>query len=111
LVPYRKLVTATPVAVMVGHLQVPGLTGDEPASLSRAAVQLLRDGTGYGAPPFNGPVFSDDLSSMAAISDRYGVYEAVLRTLQAGTTSRCGSPPTRCPRSWIGLKRRSPQTN
>ena len=84
LVPYRKLVTATPVAVMVGHLQVPGLTGDEPASLSRAAVQLLRDGTGYGAPPFNGPVFSDDLSSMGAISDRYGVAEAVLRSLQAG---------------------------
>ena len=85
LVPYRTLVTASPVAVMVGHLQVPGLTGDDPASLSRAAVQLLRDGTGYGAPPFNGPVFSDDLSSMAAISDRYGVSEAVLRTLQAGT--------------------------
>ena len=85
LVPYRTLVTASPVAVMVGHLQVPDLTGDDPASLSRAAVQLLRDGTGYGAPPFNGPVFSDDLSSMAAISDRYGVAEAVLRTLQAGT--------------------------
>jgi beta-N-acetylhexosaminidase len=30
-------------------------------------------------------VFSDDLSSMAAISDRYGVSEAVLRALQAGT--------------------------
>jgi len=85
LVPYRALVTATPVAVMVGHLQVPGLTGNDPASLSRAAVQLLRTGTGYGAPPFNGPVFSDDVSSMAAISDRYGVPEAVLRTLRAGT--------------------------
>jgi len=85
LVPYRTLVTANPVAVMVGHLQVPGLTGDEPASLSRAAVQLLRTGTGYNAPPFNGPVFSDDLSSMAAISDRYGVTVAVLRSLQAGT--------------------------
>jgi beta-N-acetylhexosaminidase len=85
LVPYRTLVTANPVAVMVGHLQVPGLTGDDPASLSRAAIQLLRTGTGYNAPPFNGPVFSDDLSSMAAISDRYGVAEAVLRTLQAGT--------------------------
>jgi beta-N-acetylhexosaminidase len=84
LVPYRTLVTAAPVAVMVGHLQVPGLTGDDPASLSRAAVQLLRDGIGYGAPPFNGPVFSDDLSSMGAISDRYGVAEAVLRSLQAG---------------------------
>ena len=85
LVPYRTLVTQLPVAVMIGHMQVPGLTGDDPASLSRAAVQLLRTGTGYNAPPFNGPVFSDDLSSMAAISDRYGVAEAVLRALQAGT--------------------------
>ncbi|MBW0013053.1 glycoside hydrolase family 3 N-terminal domain-containing protein, partial [Mycobacterium sp.] len=86
LVPYRTLVAQLPVAVMIGHLQVPGLTPDDlPASLSREAVQLLRDGIGYGAPPFNGPVFSDDLSSMAAISDRYGVSDAVLRTLQAGT--------------------------
>ncbi len=84
LVPYRTLVSASPVAVMVGHLQVPGLTGDDPASLSHAAVQLLRDGTGYGGPPFDGPVFSDDLSSMAAISDRFGVAEAVLKSLQAG---------------------------
>ncbi len=84
LVPYRTLVTASPVGVMIGHMQVPGLTGNQPASLSRAAVQLLRTG-GYGGPPFDGPVFSDDLSSMAAISDRYGVAEAVLRTLQAGT--------------------------
>ncbi|AKN15465.1 glycosyl hydrolase [Mycobacterium haemophilum DSM 44634] len=85
LVPYRALVSDTPVGVMLGHLQVPGLTGDDPASLSPAAVQLLRTGAGYGAPPFNGPVFSDDLSSMAAISDQYGVTDAVLHTLQAGT--------------------------
>ncbi|CDO86531.1 beta-glucosidase [Mycobacterium triplex] len=84
LVPYRTLIKSTPVAVMVGHLQVPDLTGDDPASLSRPAVQLLRDGIGYGAPPFNGPVFSDDLSSMAAISDRFGVAEAALKSLQAG---------------------------
>jgi beta-N-acetylhexosaminidase len=85
LVPYRTLAAQAPVAVMIGHLQVPDLTGDDPASLSPAAVQLLRAGSGYGGPPFNGPVFSDDLSSMAAISDKYGVSEAVLRTLQAGT--------------------------
>jgi len=85
LVPYRTLLTAAPLGVMVGHLQVPGLTGDEPASLSRPALQLLRDGTGYHAPPFDGPVFSDDLSSMAAINERYSVPDAVLRTLQAGT--------------------------
>ncbi len=83
LVPYQTLTTQTPVAVMIGHLEVPGLTGDQPASLSPAAVNLLRSG-GYGGPGFNGPLFSDDLSSMAAISSRYGVAEAVLRTLQAG---------------------------
>ena len=83
LVPYQTLTTETPVAVMIGHIEVPGLTGDSPASLSPAAVNLLRSG-GYGGPGFNGPVFSDDLSSMAAISARYGVAEAVLRTLQAG---------------------------
>ncbi|OYN81160.1 glycoside hydrolase family 3 N-terminal domain-containing protein [Mycolicibacterium sphagni] len=83
LIPYRTLTTEAPVAVMVGHLEVPGLTGTSPASLSAAAVGLLRSG-GYGGPGFDGPVFSDDLSSMAAIADRYGVAEAVLRSLQAG---------------------------
>ena len=83
LVPYQTLTTEAPVAVMIGHLEVPSLTGDTPASLSSAAVALLRTG-GYGGPGFNGPVFSDDLSSMAAISSRYGVADAVLRTLQAG---------------------------
>jgi beta-N-acetylhexosaminidase len=83
LVPYRTLTTEAPVGVMIGHLQVPGLTGSDPASLSPAAVALLRGG-GYGGPGFNGPVFSDDLSSMAAINQRFGVAEAVLRSLQAG---------------------------
>jgi beta-N-acetylhexosaminidase len=86
LVPYRALLNAvTPLGAMVGHLQVPGLTGDEPASVNRAAVQMLRTGVGYNGPAFNGPIFSDDLSSMAAIKDRYSLPDAVLRTLQAGT--------------------------
>ncbi len=83
LIPYRTLVAEGPVAVMLGHLQVPGLTGSDPASLSPAAYNLLRSG-GYGGPPFGGVVFTDDLSSMAAINERYGVSEAVLRALQAG---------------------------
>ncbi|WP_102141386.1 glycoside hydrolase family 3 N-terminal domain-containing protein [Mycobacterium hubeiense] len=83
LVPYRTLAAQAPVGVMVGHMQVPGLTGADPASLSPAAYGLLRSGN-YGGPPFNGPVFTDDLSSMRAISDRFGVAEAVLRGLQAG---------------------------
>ena len=84
LVPYRTLTAQGPVGVMIGHLEVPGLTGNMPASLSAAAINLLRSG-GYGGPGFNGPVFSDDLSSMAAISSRFGVAEAVLRALQAGS--------------------------
>ncbi|BBZ35837.1 glycoside hydrolase family 3 N-terminal domain-containing protein [Mycolicibacterium confluentis] len=83
LVPYRTLTTQGPVAVMIGHMQVPGLTGNDPASLSPAAVGLLRSGA-YGGPGFGGLVFSDDLSSMGAINQRYGVAEAVLRSLQAG---------------------------
>lgn len=84
LVPYRTLVGQAPVGVMLAHVEVPGLTGADPASLSPTAVGLLRDGAGYGGPPFAGPVFSDDLSSMAAINARYGTAEAVLRSLQAG---------------------------
>jgi len=83
LVPYRTLTTQGPVGVMVGHMEVPGLTGSEPASLSPQAYGLLRSGD-YGGPPFGGVVFTDDLSSMKAISDRFGVPDAVLRALQAG---------------------------
>ena len=87
LVPYRTLSSEVPVGVMVGHLQVPGLTGSDPASLSPAAYGLLRSG-GYGGPPFNGPVFTDDLSGMGAITARYGVAEAALRGLAAGAGHR-----------------------
>ncbi len=83
LVPYRTLTTQAPVAVMVGHMQVPDLTGSDPASLSPAAYGLLRSG-GYGGPPFGGLVFTDDLSSMGAINQRYSVADAVLKSLQAG---------------------------
>jgi beta-N-acetylhexosaminidase len=84
LVPYRTLITQGPVAVMVGHMVVPELTGDQQASLSPAAYALLRDGAGYGAPPFGGVIFTDDLSSMQAITDYYSVPDAVLMALKAG---------------------------
>jgi beta-N-acetylhexosaminidase len=84
LVPFRKLLNDVPEGAMVGHLQVPELTGDEPASVNRAAVQMLRTGVGYNGPAFNGPIFTDDLSSMAAIKDHYRVPDAVLLSLKAG---------------------------
>ncbi|MFD4458589.1 glycoside hydrolase family 3 N-terminal domain-containing protein [Nocardia sp. NPDC058480] len=84
LVPFRDLVNSG-AAVMVGHLDVPGLTEpDVPASISPAVMTLLREGKGYGAPPFDGPIFTDDLSGMAAITARMSIAEAVEATLVAG---------------------------
>lgn len=87
LVPFRQLITAGfAPGVMVGHLEVPGLTEPGvPASLSPKAISLLRNGIGYGAAPFGGVVFSDDLAGMAAITAKYDVPQAVLDTLQAGS--------------------------
>lgn len=84
LIPFREL-SGIGVGVMMGHLEVPGLTEPgTPASISPAAVALLRDGVGYGAAPFTGPVFTDDLSGMQAITDRYDIADAVQAALVAG---------------------------
>jgi beta-N-acetylhexosaminidase len=82
LIPYQRLLTVPPVGVMVGHLDVPGLTTPgEPASVSPSAVRdLLRTRLGY-----QGFVITDDLSEMAAIKQSYGLPEAALRALVAGT--------------------------
>ncbi|WP_433523500.1 glycoside hydrolase family 3 N-terminal domain-containing protein [Nocardia pseudovaccinii] len=84
LVPFRNLVDSG-AAAMVGHLDVPGLTTpDVPASISPEAMALLRDGTGYGAAPFQGPIFTDDLGGMAAITSRMSIEDAVEAALIAG---------------------------
>ncbi|MFF0488920.1 glycoside hydrolase family 3 N-terminal domain-containing protein [Nocardia sp. NPDC004068] len=84
LVPFRNLV-GSGAAVMVGHLDVPGLTTpDTPASISPQVMSLLRQGSGYGAAPFDGPIFTDDLSGMAAITSRLGIADAVAAALEAG---------------------------
>lgn len=82
LVPYAELLPRLggQSGVMLGHLDVPGLTEDGlPASVSPAAVRLLRDD--YG---FQGVVMTDDLGSMAAITGRFGVADAAERALAAG---------------------------
>ncbi|QHN28850.1 glycoside hydrolase family 3 protein [Gordonia pseudamarae] len=86
LVPFRRLLADPgPAAAMVGHLIVPGLTAsDMPASLDAKAIRMLRTGKGYNGPAFNGVIFSDDLGSMAAISSRYPITEAAVRSIRAG---------------------------
>ncbi|GAB3134175.1 glycoside hydrolase family 3 N-terminal domain-containing protein [Amycolatopsis stemonae] len=79
LVPYRDLADYGPVSVMVGHLDVPDLTNGVPASVSPAAYQLLRGEFG-----FTGPVVTDDLGAMKAITAQYPLPDAVLKALQAG---------------------------
>jgi len=106
LVPYKTLIgpdSGSPAApdwagVMVGHLIVPGLTGSEtPASISPAAMRLLRNGTGYGGPAFGGPIFTDDLSGMAAISAQHPITDAVPLALEAGADQALWLSTTRVP--------------
>jgi beta-N-acetylhexosaminidase len=65
--------------VMVGHLDVPGLTNGLPTSLTPAAYALLRDDY-----HFDGLVVTDDLGAMKAITDRFDLPTAVTTALAAG---------------------------
>ena len=86
LVPFRTLLKMPGVAAMVGHMIVPGLTGPElPASVNPKAIGMLRTGRGYNGPAFHGVIFSDDLSGMAAISEKYPIEQAVPMALAAGS--------------------------
>ncbi|WP_074852625.1 glycoside hydrolase family 3 N-terminal domain-containing protein [Gordonia westfalica] len=85
LIPFRNLLQDPGTAgVMVGHLIVPGLTDGLPSSISRPAIQMLRTGVGYDGPRYNGVIFSDDLSGMAAISAQYPIEQAVEKFILAG---------------------------
>ncbi|NKQ52041.1 glycoside hydrolase family 3 protein [Amycolatopsis sp. K13G38] len=77
--PYESIGEFGPVSVMVGHLSVPGLTGATPASIAPEAYRLLR-----GDYRFTGPVITDDLGAMRAITSSYPLPDAVLRALLAG---------------------------
>ncbi len=79
LVPYAQL-AGLGAGVMVGHLDVPGLTdGNLPASLSPAAIGYLRDAMRYQ----DALVFTDALN-MDAIGAQWNEAEAAVLALQAG---------------------------
>jgi beta-N-acetylhexosaminidase len=82
--PFTAAIKAGVRCVMPGHLRVPELTGDLPATLSAAALTgLLRGDWG-----FSGVIISDALE-MRAISGRYGIPEAAVRATAAGTDLLC----------------------
>jgi beta-N-acetylhexosaminidase len=76
-------VAAGVLAVMPGHVRVTGLTGDLPASLSAAAITLLRSSLG-----FDGVVVSDALE-MRAVRDPFGIPGAAVRAVAAGNDLLC----------------------
>ncbi|AGG67817.1 beta-N-acetylglucosaminidase-like protein [Corynebacterium callunae DSM 20147] len=85
LIPYGKALAETDGAVMVGHMIVPGL-GEEgvPSTINPATYQLLRSGDYPGGTPYDGVIYTDDLSGMNAISANYAPADAVLAALKAG---------------------------
>lgn len=83
--PYAVALPQTEAGVMVGHMVVPGLgDGVTPSSLDPAAYQLLRTGNYPGGRPFDGVVYTDDLTGMRAVTDRYSLPEAVVFAVRAG---------------------------
>lgn len=108
LAPFAELWQIPGVAVMVGHMQTPGLDAGEmlgaetPSSLNPAAYALLRDGTGEG-PGFDGIVFTDDLTGMQAITDLHDGPEAVVQALRAGADAPLTSTAADVPATVDGL--------
>jgi beta-N-acetylhexosaminidase len=76
--PFKAAIDAGLPAVMVGHLLVRELDPERPASLSPAALRLLREDLG-----FDGLVVTDALE-MGAISDGWGLPQAGELAIEAG---------------------------
>ncbi len=82
--PFEAAIKAGVRAIMPSHLLVPELTGELPASLSSAALtDLLRGELG-----FTGLIVSDGLE-MRAVSEPYGIPEAAVLAVMAGTDLLC----------------------
>ncbi|MEU4641703.1 glycoside hydrolase family 3 N-terminal domain-containing protein [Micromonospora sp. NPDC023814] len=83
--PFAAVVAAGAQAVMTAHIRVPALTGDGPATFSRAVlVDLLR-----GEYGFTGTVITDALEMKGAAVAAGGVGPAAVRALAAGADLLC----------------------
>jgi beta-N-acetylhexosaminidase len=77
--PYTEMLGTGQSVVMVGHLDVPGLSTGLPSSLTPAVYALLRGEFG-----FDGMVITDDLGAMKAITGQFELPQAVEKALAAG---------------------------
>lgn len=89
LLPFIEAISTPDVALMVGHLNVPGLTDGLPATLSAAAI----DGLLRGELGFDGLVLTDALN-MGAIRSQWTTPEAAVLAISAGAdVAMVGSVP------------------
>ena len=75
--PFKDLRSDLP-AIMIGHIKVPAIDPNLPASMSPKIIRTLREEIG-----FRGLIISDDLK-MKAVSDNYSLREIVIRSVFAG---------------------------
>lgn len=80
LVPFVSVIENGANMIMVGHVSLPQIIGDNtPATMSKEVMtELLRSELG-----FNGVVITDAMN-MSAITEYYGADEAAIRALKAG---------------------------
>ena len=83
--PFVAAVAAGTRAVMTAHIRVPALTGDEPATFSRAVLTDLLRGE-YG---FDGVIVTDALEMAGATAAAGGIAPAAVRSLAAGADLLC----------------------
>lgn len=81
LVPFRAAVEAGVDAIMTAHVTFPAVAGEgRPATLSPEVITgLLKEEMG-----FRGVVITDAMDTMRAITDHYGLEQALVMALQAG---------------------------
>lgn len=79
LVPFKKAVDSGAKMIMVGHIAVPNITGDNtPASLSKKMIDVLKDDLNYG-----GLIVTDALN-MGALTNEYSNEEIYTKAIEAG---------------------------
>ncbi|SIS62747.1 beta-N-acetylhexosaminidase [Salimicrobium flavidum] len=80
LIPFKKAIDEGANVVMIAHILLSELDADYPASMSETVItELLRNQL-----DFNGVVITDDMT-MGAIADNYGMGEAAVKSVEAGS--------------------------